>query len=134
MGHFITLQLTESLLQQIKRRAAQAGTDVDLEIAKALEEAFPADEESLTPELASIMEALSLMEDQTLWSVASAKIPESVTDHMETLYTKRLAQGLSASEEDDLSRLEKMFEKNILVRAQAAMLLKERGLLESTAV
>lgn len=127
----ITLQLSEPLLRSLMRRAERSQKPLEAEITKILENACPDDDEdTLTPELEMVMEALSLMEDHTLWNVASAKIPDSVTDEMETYYTKRLAEGLSAEEEFELAHMEKMFEKNVLVRAQAAMLLKERGLLE----
>jgi hypothetical protein len=127
----VTIQLSDPLLRNLRRRAEQACKPLEAEIVRILEGACPDDpDNSLSPELEMVMEALSLMEDHTLWNVASAKIPDSVTNQMEVYYTKRLAEGLSAEEECELAHMEKMFEKNVLVRAQAAMLLKERGLLE----
>ena len=129
-SHAVLINLPDALFEALQRRAELARHTVEEEIAKVLEEAVPVDEEGLSPELESMMEALFLMEDHTLWNVASAKIPETVTNQMEVLYNRRLAKGLTEDEEQELARLEKMFEKNVLVRAQAAMLLKERGLLE----
>jgi hypothetical protein len=46
---------------------------------------------------------------------------------METLHIKRQSEGLSAVEEQTLSGLVFRYERSMLVRAQAAALLKARG-------
>jgi hypothetical protein len=50
-----------------------------------------------------------------------------VAAELEALHLKRQREGLTESETETLARLVRQYERAMLVRAQAAALLKQRG-------
>jgi plasmid stability protein len=121
----ITVQLPDSVYEQIEQRALEAHRSVEAEIAETVAAAVaPA---KLSSDLLEAMEGLAILDDKALWRAARLRIPEEVSARVEDLNWKRQSIGLEAREEEELSRLLHLYERNMLVRAQAAKLLHERG-------
>jgi hypothetical protein len=73
------------------------------------------------------MESLQLLDDQTLWQAARRRLPDDISEGLEILHLKRQRVGLSDAENGTLSVLLAQYERNLLIRAQAVALLKQRG-------
>ncbi len=83
--------------------------------------------EALPADLAQAVAVLSLLDDEALWQAARHRLAAEVSAQIEDWHLKRQREGLSESENLTLSALMRQYEKVLLVRAQAAALLKQRG-------
>jgi uncharacterized protein YutE (UPF0331/DUF86 family) len=72
-------------------------------------------------------QSLSLLDDDDLLRAAESRMPEPLASRLEELNWQRQATGLDEREEEEASRLVRLYEHTLLVRATAAKLLKERG-------
>lgn len=70
---------------------------------------------------------LSLLDDAQLWRVASQRVSLDQSERMQTLIERHKAEGLAPPEEDELERLRRYAQRTMLLRAEAAALLKGRG-------
>lgn len=125
MVESITLHIPTALYDRLKRRAEQAQHSVEAEL---LEVAIAATTDSELP--ASLNEALAqlaLLDDAALWRVARSRFPLESAHQLEALNRKRQAEGLTRAENVTADSLLRNYERSMLVRAQAAALLKERG-------
>ena len=57
----------------------------------------------------------------------SSRLPSEVSRELETLHHKQQRKGLTDAEAQTLAALIRQYERLMLVRAQAAVLLKQRG-------
>jgi hypothetical protein len=81
---------------------------------------LPADlEEAISP--------LSLLDDDALWRAAGSRLASEDAARMEELHHKREQEGLNEAESQVLAGLVRQYERSMLVRAQAAALLRQRG-------
>ena len=83
--------------------------------------------DDLPADLAQVISPLALLDDKALWRAARSHLPGEAAAQMEQLHLKRQRQGLTGSEAEALAGLVRHYERAMLVRAQAAALLKERG-------
>jgi hypothetical protein len=79
----------------------------------------------LAPDLNEALSALSLLDDEALWDAAQCHLPKQAAERMESLHCQR--QGLTKAEAQKLETLVQQYERYMLVRAEAAALLKQRG-------
>ena len=121
----ITVQLPDSVYEQIEQRALEAHRSVEAEIAVAVAAAVAPPK--LSSDLLEAVEGLAVLDDEALWRAARLRIPEEVSARVEDLNWKCQSTGLEAREEEELSRLLHLYERNMLIRAHAAKLLHERG-------
>ncbi len=91
-----------------------------------LTSAVPGDEE-LPPDLARMVEDLAELNDQALWRAAQDGLPDAAVAQLEALNLKQQREGLIVSETATRDRLLLGYERQMLMRAEAAGLLKERG-------
>lgn len=122
----VTLHLPDPLYQRLKRRAEQAQRPVEDELLDMVAAAIPVGDE-LPTELAEALSPLALLDDQALWRAARTHLPADAVEELERLHLKRQREGLSASEVEQAAALLRHYERFMLVRAQAAALLKQRG-------
>ncbi|HLM75309.1 MAG TPA: hypothetical protein VK459_21505 [Polyangiaceae bacterium] len=88
---------------------------------------LPDIDEELSPELEEAIASLSLLDDEALWRAARSRVPEDAVAALEHLNRKRQAEGLSSSEAERQAALVRHHERTLLIRAEAAALLRERG-------
>ena len=121
----VTLELPDTLYSQIVRRAEATHRSVEVELLEVLAQAVPASEE-LSPALAEAVEALETLDSSALRQIAQSTLAAEDAARMEELHLKRQSEGLTAAESAELTPLVELFERNMLVRAQAAKILYER--------
>ncbi len=122
----VTLHLPKSLYNQIRRRAEKSRRSVEAELLDVVASAVPTNDE-LPEELAEAVSNLKLLDDDALWRAARSQLPAETSSALEKLHLKRQQEGLNEAEVQTLAGLIRQYEKTMLVRAQAAVLLKNRG-------
>jgi len=83
--------------------------------------------DELPADLNEAISPLTLLDDQALWRAARSHLPAEAAAQMENLHLKRQREGLTEAEVQMLAGLVRQYERMMLVRAQAAALLKQRG-------
>ena len=73
------------------------------------------------------MAQLVFLPDAELWRVAQSKLTVEESERMHELMSTRQRVGLSTPEESEAEGLLYRYDRNMLLRAQSAALLKERG-------
>jgi plasmid stability protein len=122
----ITLNLPGPLYNRLKQRADQAHRTVEDELIEVVATAVPVGDE-LPADLSEAISPLSLLDDDALWRAARTHLPVEAAAQMENLHLKRQREGLTETEAQILTSLVQQYERTMLVRAQAAALLKQRG-------
>jgi hypothetical protein len=122
----VTLNLPSPLYERLKRRAEQAHRTVEAELLDVVVTAIPMGDE-LPSDLSEAISPLALLDDAALWRAACSHLPVEAATEMEHLHLKRQREGLTVSEAQVLAGLVRQYERAMLIRAQAAALLKQRG-------
>ncbi len=89
--------------------------------------AWDAVEEELSSELVATLDGMEGLDDGDLWRLARETMPRQASRELEALHFKRQDEGLDPAEDATRAKLIQEYERTILIRAQAAKLLKERG-------
>ena len=122
----VTVNLPSELYDRLKQRAEETHRTVEAELLDVVSSAIaPTDE--LPSDLADALSALTLLNDADLWRAARSHLPDEVGSALEALHLKRQREGLTEDEASTLAMLVRQYERFMLVRAQAASLLKQRG-------
>jgi plasmid stability protein len=122
----VTLHLPSPLYERLKRRAEQTNRSVEAELLEVIATAVPVADD-LPANLAEAVSPLALLDDEALWQAARSHFPEEAAAQLELLHLKRQREGLTVSEAETRAGLVRQYEQTMLVRAQAAALLKQRG-------
>ncbi len=122
----LTLHLPDPLYTRLQQRARQFNRTLEAELLEVLNTAVQADE-SLPQPLAEDVARLDNMDDAALWQAARSRLSKKEAAQLEVLHLKRQKVGISESEASALAELVQRYERSMLVRAQAAALLKQRG-------
>jgi plasmid stability protein len=122
----VTLKVPELLYRRLKARANQTQRTVEDEVLDVLAMAVPVADD-LPPDLAEAISPLALLDDEALWRAARSQLPPPAAQQLEELHLKRQREGLIEAESQTLAALVRQYERAMLVRAQAAALLKQRG-------
>ena len=120
----VTVQLPGPIYEQIERRAATSHRSVEAEIVEAVAAAVA---EELSPDLAEAVQGMFVLDDEALWRAARLRMPEDASARLEELHWKRQSSELDAKEAEEAARLVRLYERTMVVRAQAAKLLHQRG-------
>ena len=122
----VTIRLPDNLYHQVKQRARRMQRSVEEEVVAVVEVALPA-LDTLPTEIADEMGQLVFLTDHELWQAARVTMTSVENRRMQALLLKQQLEGLSPEEETEAERLAQRHERVMLIRAQAAALLKERG-------
>lgn len=122
----ITVNLPEHLYDRLRQQAAQAHRTVEEELVTALA-SVTSSIEALPNDLQAAIDSLAFLDDHLLWRAAQQRLSRRDFDQMESLQFKRQREGLTEAEMSNLAELVRRSEQIMLVRAEAAVLLKERG-------
>ena len=125
-AHAITLHLPETLYNRFQQRAKWTHRSVESEVLEAVASAAPAEDE-LPSELLEAVQALEKADDQELWRLARQAMSREASEELEALHFKQREAGLSRDEDARRAELIHEYERTMLIRAQAAKLLKDRG-------
>ena len=121
--------LTNELYQQVKQRAGQANRTVEAEVVAAVEALLAADtgEVGLPQPLAEELAQLAFLDDTHLWQVARQVASREKNERMQQLVLKQQAEGLTADEAAEAQHLQHYAHRLMMIRAEAAVLLQQRG-------
>lgn len=125
----ITITLSEQTYQRVQKRANQRTRSV----ADALEQVVEATlsnttaEEAALSEIDSELEQLAFLDNDQLWQAARLTVPVEKSDKAERMLQKYKQEGLIESEQEELAHLQQFEHRIMLVCAEAAILLQERG-------
>ena len=126
MTQRLTIDVPENLYRRLVERARRSNRSVRAEILDAIATTAP-DEPGLAPELEAELDALASADDARLWQLGRTGLSDEHIEEIEELRLKSGAGGLTPAEEDRLARLVHETDRVMLVRAEAAALLKQRG-------
>jgi len=122
----ITLDLPIPLYNRLKSRADQTRRTVEDELIEVIATAVPVGDE-LPPDLCEAISPLALLDDDALWRASRTHLPAEAAVQLESLHLKHQREGLTETEAQIVASLVQQYERAMLVRAQAAALLKQRG-------
>lgn len=125
-AHPVTVNIPRPLYARLQERAAQAHRSVEAELLEVLAVAVPAADD-LPSDLAEALAPLPLLDDAALWWAARSHLPAEAAAQLEALHLQRQREGLTETEAQTLALLVRQYERAILIRVHAAMLLKQRG-------
>jgi hypothetical protein len=125
-AHAITLHLPETLYKRFRQRAEWSHRSLETELLDAVAAAAPVGDE-LSPELIEAVEALEDLKDEELWRLARQVMSREASQELEALHFKQRDKELSPPEDARRAKLIQEYERSMLIRAQAAKLLKDRG-------
>ena len=124
-AHAITLHLPVELYDHFKRRARNSHRSVETEVLEVVS-AAPKSEE-LPTEVAQALEDLKQLDAEALFRVARERFPEHAATRLEELNLKQQRQALEPEEKQALAQLLEGSDRVMVMRSEAAWLLKERG-------
>jgi len=122
----MTLDLPGALYHRLKRRAERAQRTVKSELMDMIVMALPVSDE-LPADLAEALSSLAALDDDALWRAAHSHLSGKAAAQLEGLNLKDQREGLIERESRVRDKLIRQYERAMLVRAQAAVLLKQRG-------
>ena len=122
----VTITLPETIYQRLKRKSQLMQRSVADELVAVVTASLP-EEETLPADIEQELSDLELFTDEELWRAARMTAPADKTERMQVLVEKQQLEGLTDAEKQEAAVLSHFFNRVMLVRAKAAVLLKERG-------
>jgi hypothetical protein len=125
--HVVTINLPETIYEQIRQAAAKTHRPLDDVLAEAVAAVAPMLDTSPGP-LRSALAHLAYLNDAALWQAARATMPAEQRQRLEALHDKQQrGDPLTVEEREEEEALLALYRETLLVRAQAVVLLKQRG-------
>jgi plasmid stability protein len=124
--HQLTVTVPSALYDRLKQRAAQRQRSLEDEVVLALAATVPSEAEEMA-DLDATLASLTMQDDATLWQMAKSRVPVADAARLAELADKRQREGLTEPELEESAVLVQLHDRVMVVRAQAALLLKERG-------
>ena len=124
----ITLHLSDQTYQRIRQRAQATKRSVEDELRVVVEEALSPDAYAGIPgDIAEEMRQLAFLDDEHLWRAAKRIVPLKKSERMQELAWKSEQEELTLLEQQEIEQLLYHANRVMLIRAEAAVLLKNRG-------
>ena len=125
-GHAITLEIPDSLYDGIKRAADRSHRLLAEVVLEAVTALGPIDG-SAPIELKSALAHLAYLNDGALWQAARASMSAEQKRRSQELHDLQASRLLCDEERTEDQALVRLYRATVLLRAQAAVLLKQRG-------
>lgn len=122
----VTLQLPVNLYRRIQAAAQTEQRSLETFLLDAVAAALPLLND-LPPTLANDVHNLTLLNDAALWRAARRTWTASQQEQLDELLYAKEAGTLDEKGQQSLDQLLAEYDRLILMRAQAALLLKQRG-------
>ncbi len=122
----ITLNLPETIYDQVRRAAERIKRPIHEVMLEAVAAVAPV-ADTATEKLRSVLAQMVYLNDAALWRAARATMRTEQRQRLEALHDKQQRLGLTAEERVEEQALLALYDETILVRAQAAVLLQQRG-------
>ena len=125
MNEPITVNVPRSVYERIRRAAEKRRRSVAEVVVEAISAAAPTLDTPHDP-MRDALAQLAYLNDAALWQAARSTMPPALRARLEALHTQLDGEALTAQEQLEVERLEQLYRDTLLVRAQAAALLKQR--------
>jgi plasmid stability protein len=127
--HSVTVNLPDRIYERVQQQAQNKNRSVEDELTAVVETAVSLGEDwaGIPPDLAEEAAQLALLDDEHLWRVARLTVPAEKSERMQALTWKQQSEGLTEAEQQEAQQLQRLAHRVMLLRAEAAVLLKERG-------
>lgn len=122
----VTLHLPTSLYDLLKQRARETRQSLEAEILEVVTSAVRPDD-NLSPDLREAVAPLRGLGDEALRRAAMDHFPEEAAARFAELNDRQQREGLTDEEIRTLDGLRRGYERVMVIRAEAAALLKQRG-------
>jgi len=122
----ITLNLPKAVYEQIRRAAKKAQRPVEQVLVEAITAVAPV-VDTTSEKLRTALAQMAYLNDAALWQASRATMSVEQRVRLETLHYQQQRQGLTAEERAEEQALLALYRETLLIRAQAAVLLKHRG-------
>ncbi len=122
----VTLSLPETIYEQIRQAADKAQRPLDEVLVEAVTAVAPVID-SASKQLRAGLAQMAYLNDLALWQAARATMSSEQRERLEALHHQQQQQGLTAIEKVEEQALLTLYRETLLIRAQAAVLLKGRG-------
>lgn len=122
----VTLNLPEAVYRQVRRAAEKARRPVNdllVEAVTAVAPVITAAPDSMRTALAQ----MAYLNDAALWQAARTTMAPAQRERLAGLHDQQQRGTLTTEEQSDEQALLTLHRETVLVRAQAAVLLKQRG-------
>ena len=126
-GHTVTIELPDDLYDRLQRQAAEARRSIAAEVVQVLAMAVPVMDNHVPTDLEKELAHLETLDDASLWKIARPRFPTRTAKRMQALQFKRQREGLSDDERQLEAVLAQEYDRRMLVRSKALLLLKQRG-------
>lgn len=125
----VTVSLPKRLYRQVRQRAQSMNHSVEDELATVVKDALREDTSwvGISTDISSEVQHLQFLDDDHLWRVAKTIVPTEKSERMQVLSQKQRAEGLTQTELEETEQLQHYAHRVMLLRAEAAVLLKKRG-------
>jgi plasmid stability protein len=120
----VMVTLPDDFYQRLKIRADGAQRSVEDELVTL---AAALDDEPIPVDIKEALASLPVLDDAALWQAAGSRLSQAESNEVEKLHFKRQREGLSDAEKQRLASLMHQYEKTLLIRSHALLLLKQRG-------
>ncbi len=122
----ITISLPEKIYRQMQKQSQESKRSVADEVTAVVAASVP-EQAQLPVDLEEELQQLDLFTDDELWRAAQVTAPDDKTTRMQELVDKQQLEGLTDAEKAEAALLSNYFNRVMLVRAKAAVLLQARG-------
>src|SRR5215475_10676153 len=125
-SHTITLNLPETVYEQIQQAAETARRPINDVLVEAIAAVAPV-VNTASDHLRAALAHMAYLNDAALWQAARTTMSPEQRARLATLHDKQQYTSLTPEEQAEEQVLLRLYRETLLVRAQAAVLLKQRG-------
>ena len=125
-GHRVTVTVPPSLYEHLQQRAQQRQRSIEDEVVLTLAEAIPDGDDPT--DLDATLASLAALDDAALWRLARTRVADEDALRLAELADRRQRVGLTDAELRQAEEIAHQLDRAMVLRAEAAVVLKQRGL------
>lgn len=125
-GRTVTLTVPSVLYEHLQQRAEQRQHSIEDEVVLTLAATIP-DSDLPPADLEATLATFTGLDDDTLWQLARSRVAEEDSARLDELGDQRQRAGLTRDELREAEELVQQHDRVMVVRAEAAAVLKQRG-------
>jgi len=123
----VTMQLPEALYVRLQQTAQATRQSLETTLLRVLQVGSPPAWEIAPAEFQADLAALDRLDDAALWRLARYHADVTVMERYQVLLDANANDALSPAERDELTQLRTEMDRQMLLKAHAAALLRWRG-------
>lgn len=123
----VSMQLPDHLYLRLQQTAQATKQSLEAILLRAIQVGSPPAWDTAPAEFQADLAALDRLDDAALWRMARSRQSEAATNRYQELLDKKANNTLSEVEGAELTQLRTDFDRQMLLKVQAAALLQWRG-------